>query len=468
MIRENEQVSKSVFRIAIMMLTIVTYFTSIKLAQHFVNPAIEYSSEYLTLLFLLLPVWFIGLSKTALLQIYRVNHYPKLFVQSVKFIIIATGILFGLVNLLNLTSIFKEFIFIFGIVNHAVICVSYVVANQYYMDRRRKGINLKNIIIIADEENESFIQNVASQRELGYRITMIISDSQKIFDKFSPGIRVVKKTMSMSCLIKSQIVDEVFYCKNHFNSHEIQHIMNACKEVGIVFRLNSGLINVSAQPSEIHRFNQIPFITYHNKPSNEFALSWKYIFDFSFSLMVIILWMPIFVLIGVVIKFTSKGPIIFKQKRVGLHGREFYIYKFRTMMEDAESMQAQLLDQNEVSGPVFKIKNDPRITRVGKFLRKTSMDELPQFFNVLKGDMSLVGPRPPIMNEVNQYKPWQLRRLSMRPGITCTWQIMPRRNSISFEDWMRLDLQYIDNWSLQQDILLTFKTVKAVIMGSGQ
>jgi len=176
MIRENEQVSKSVFRIAIMMLTIVTYFTSIKLAQHFVNPAIEYSSEYLTLLFLLLPVWFIGLSKTALLQIYRVNHYPKLFVQSVKFIIIATGILFGLVNLLNLTSIFKEFIFIFGIVNHAVICVSYVVANQYYMDRRRKGINLKNIIIIADEENESFIQNVASQRELGYRITMIISN----------------------------------------------------------------------------------------------------------------------------------------------------------------------------------------------------------------------------------------------------------------------------------------------------
>jgi exopolysaccharide biosynthesis polyprenyl glycosylphosphotransferase len=451
-----------------MILTIATYFTSITLAQHFVNPAIEYTSEYLTLLFLLLPVWFIGLSKTALLQIYRVNHYPKLFVQSVKFIIIATGILFGLVNLLNLTSIYKDFIFIFGIINHAVICVSYVIANQFYMNRRRKGINLKNIIIIADEENESFIQNVASQRELGYRITMIISDSQKIFEKFSPGIKVVKKTMSMSCLIKSQIVDEVFYCKNHFNSHEIQHIMNACKEVGIVFRLNSGLINLTAQPSEIHHFNQIPFITYHNKPSNEFALSWKYIFDFSFSLMVIILWMPIFVLIGVVIKFTSKGPIIFKQKRVGLHGREFYIYKFRTMMEDAESMQAQLLDQNEVSGPVFKIKNDPRITKVGKFLRKTSMDELPQFFNVLKGDMSLVGPRPPIMNEVNQYKPWQLRRLSMRPGITCTWQIMPRRNSISFEDWMRLDLQYIDNWSLQQDILLTFKTVKAVIMGSGQ
>jgi exopolysaccharide biosynthesis polyprenyl glycosylphosphotransferase len=467
MIRENEHASKEMFRISIMILTIITYFAAIKVAQSIINPAIEYSSEYLTLMFLMLPVWFIGLSKTALLLIYRVNHYPKLFVQSVKFIIIATGILFGLVNLLNL-NISKEFIFIFGIINHAVICVSYVIANQYYMSRRRNGINLKNIIIIADEENESFIENISNQRELGYKITMIISDSQKLFDKYSSSIRVVKKTMSMSCLIKSQIVDEVFYCKNHFNSNEIHHIMDACKEVGIVFRLNSQLINSSARPSEIHHFNHTPFITYHNKPSNEFALSWKYIFDFTFSLFVILLWMPIFVLIGVVIKLTSKGPVIFKQKRVGLHGREFYIYKFRTMMVDAEKMQSSLMDQNEVSGPVFKIKNDPRITRVGKFLRKTSMDELPQFFNVLKGDMSLVGPRPPIMNEVNQYKPWQLRRLSMRPGITCTWQIMPRRNSISFEDWMRLDLQYIDNWSLQQDFLLTFKTVWAVIMGSGQ
>ena len=468
MVRENELVSKSIFRIIIMILTVLIYFSSIKIAQLTINSDIKFSEEYLTLLLLLLPVWFIGLSKTALLLIYRVNHYPKLLVQAVKFILIAIGILFVLINILNLTIISKEVIFIFGIINFISILFSYLVANQYYMIRRRKGINLKNIIIIADEENESFIHNIASQRELGYRITMIITDSQKLYDKYSADIKVVKKTMSMSCLIKSQIVDEVFYCKNNFNSNEIQHIMNACKEVGVVFRLNSQLINMSAVPSEIHHFDQIPFITYHNKPSNEFALTWKYIFDFSFSLVVIILWMPIFLLIGVMIKLSSKGSVIFKQKRVGLYGREFYIYKFRTMMVDAEKMQASIMHQNEANGPVFKIKNDPRITNVGKFLRKTSLDELPQFFNVLKGDMSLVGPRPPIMKEVNQYKPWQLRRLSMRPGITCTWQIMPSRNTIPFEEWMKLDLQYIDNWSLQQDFLLTFKTVRAVIMGSGQ
>jgi exopolysaccharide biosynthesis polyprenyl glycosylphosphotransferase len=451
-----------------MVLTIITFIVSIRIAHFFVNPSIEYSTEYLALMLLMLPVWFIGLSKTSLLMIYRVNHYPQLFKQSVKFIIIATGILFGLVNLLNLNSISREVIFIFGVLNHISICISYVIANLYYMNRRKKGINLKNIIIIADEENENFIENILIHREFGYNISLIISDSTKIIEKFSDRIKVVKKTMKISCLLKSQIVDEVFYCKKHFNSLEVQSIMDSCQEIGVVFRLNSQLINMSASPSEIHHFESIPFITYQNKPSNEFALSWKYVFDFTFSLFVIVLWMPIFIIIGIMIKFTSKGPIIFKQKRVGLHGREFYIFKFRTMVIDAEKLQAKIMDQNEMSGPVFKIKNDPRINKVGSFLRKTSLDELPQFFNVLKGDMSLVGPRPPIMKEVSQYKPWQLRRLSMRPGITCIWQVMPHRNKISFEDWMKLDLQYIDNWSLQQDFMLTFKTVRAVFMGSGQ
>ena len=466
--RENEIVSKSMFRIFIMVLTIITFIVSIRIAHFFVNPSIEYSTEYLALMLLLLPVWFIGLSKTSLLMIYRANHYPQLFKQSVKFIIIATGILFGLVNLLNLKSISREVIFIFGVLNHISICISYVIANMYYMNRRKKGINLKNIIIIADEENENFIDNILIHREFGYNISLIISDSTKIIEKFSDRIKVVKKTMRISCLLKAQIVDEVFYCKKNFNSLEVQNIMDACQEVGVVFRLNSQLINMTASPSEIHHFDSIPFITYHNKPSNEFALSWKYVFDFTFSLFVIVLWMPIFIIIGIMIKFTSKGPIIFKQKRVGLHGREFYIFKFRTMVIDAEKLQVKIMDQNEMSGPVFKIKNDPRINKVGRFLRKTSLDELPQFFNVLKGDMSLVGPRPPIMKEVSQYKPWQLRRLSMRPGITCIWQVMPHRNKISFEDWMKLDLEYIDNWSLQQDFLLTFKTVRAVFMGSGQ
>jgi exopolysaccharide biosynthesis polyprenyl glycosylphosphotransferase len=244
--------------------------------------------------------------------------------------------------------------------------------------------------------------------------------------------------------------------------------MFACEEIGVTFRYHSPMLESSSMPVELVYFNSTPFLSYKNNPSNQFALSWKYIFDFIFSLIVVTLWMPILVIIGIAIKASSKGPIIFKQKRVGLHGREFEIYKFRTMVQNAEKMKAELINQNEADGPVFKIKDDPRITRIGKFLRKTNLDEFPQFFNVLKGDMSLVGPRPPIMKEVMQYKPWQLRRLSMRPGITCSWQITPQRNKISFEDWMKLDLQYIDNWSFENDLLLTFKTIRSILLGSGQ
>jgi lipopolysaccharide/colanic/teichoic acid biosynthesis glycosyltransferase len=144
------------------------------------------------------------------------------------------------------------------------------------------------------------------------------------------------------------------------------------------------------------------------------------------------------------------------------------MYKFRTMVQNAEDLKAQLMDANEADGPAFKIKDDPRVTKIGKFLRKTGLDELPQFYNILIGDMTLVGPRPPIPEEVKQYENWQLRRLSMPPGLTCTWQIKPDRNKISFEEWMKLDLQYIDNWSNKLDIILFLKTIKTVLKGSGQ
>ncbi|HEX7411814.1 MAG TPA: sugar transferase, partial [Bacteroidales bacterium] len=281
-------------------------------------------------------------------------------------------------------------------------------------------------------------------------------------------IKVLKKISSLPCLIKFHVIDEVFYCKNQINQEEVQRIIYACEEIGVIFRLHSKLLNMSTTRAELNHFDEVPFITYKNTPGNRFALSWKFIFDFTISSVVILLWLPFLFLIGLTIKVTSRGPVIFKQKRVGLRGREFYMYKFRTMVQGAENLQDKIMDQNEMDGPVFKIKNDPRITAFGKFLRKTSLDELPQFLNVLKGDMSLVGPRPPIMREVKQYEPWQLRRLSMRPGITCSWQVAPRRNSISFEEWMKLDLQYIDNWSLKQDFLLAIKTIRTVIRGGGQ
>lgn len=183
----------------------------------------------------------------------------------------------------------------------------------------------------------------------------------------------------------------------------------------------------------------------------------KRVIDIIGSLIGLIILSPILIVIGILIKLESKGPIIFSQKRIGLNGKEFNMYKLRSMVCNAEDLKETLAEQNEMSGPMFKMKDDPRITRVGKFIRKTSIDELPQLINVLKGDMSLVGPRPSLPNEVKKFESWMLKRLDVKPGLTCYWQVMGR-NNIDFENWMKLDVKYVNERSFLLDIKLIFKT----------
>lgn len=183
----------------------------------------------------------------------------------------------------------------------------------------------------------------------------------------------------------------------------------------------------------------------------------KRLTDVICSLMGLVILSPLLLIVGVIIKLESGGPIIFSQKRIGLNRKEFKMYKFRSMVVNAEEIKEELKDKNEMSGPMFKIKDDPRITKVGKFIRKTSIDELPQLFNVIKGDMSLVGPRPSLPNEVKKFEPWMLKRLDVKPGLTCYWQVMGR-NNIDFENWMKLDIKYVDEKSFWLDMKLILKT----------
>ena len=184
----------------------------------------------------------------------------------------------------------------------------------------------------------------------------------------------------------------------------------------------------------------------------------KRLIDIICSFMGLLAFSPLFIIIAIIIKFTSKGPVFFSQKRVGKYGREFDMYKFRSMVVNAEELKEKLAAQNEMSGPMFKMKDDPRVTKVGKFIRKTSLDELPQLWNVLKGDMSLVGPRPSLPKEVAQFEEWMHKRLDVKPGLTCYWQVSGR-NNIDFEDWMKLDVKYVEERNLWIDIKLIFKTV---------
>lgn len=198
--------------------------------------------------------------------------------------------------------------------------------------------------------------------------------------------------------------------------------------------------------------------TFETKDEKVIYIFLKRIIDLVCSLIGIIALSPVFLIVGIIIKLDSKGSAIFSQKRVGKGGKEFKMYKFRSMVVNAEELKEKLLHQNEMSGPMFKMKDDPRITKIGKFIRKTSIDELPQLINVIKGDMSLVGPRPSLPKEVAKFEPWMMRRLDVKPGLTCYWQVSGR-NNIDFDDWMRLDIKYVQDRSIKLDIKLIFKTV---------
>jgi lipopolysaccharide/colanic/teichoic acid biosynthesis glycosyltransferase len=198
------------------------------------------------------------------------------------------------------------------------------------------------------------------------------------------------------------------------------------------------------------------------------ALLLKRCIDLAFAACALLCLSPLFLVVGILIKLTSRGPVFFRQRRLGKNGRPFDMLKFRTMIVNAEELKPLLASMNERTGPVFKMRNDPRVTKLGRVLRKFSIDELPQFVHVLTGEMSIVGPRPPIPAEVEEYQAWHFRRLSVPPGLTCAWQVAANRHALSFDEWVRLDLRYIDGWSPALDLKLIFMTIPVVFTGRGQ
>ncbi len=252
--------------------------------------------------------------------------------------------------------------------------------------------------------------------------------------------------------------------REHFD--EIEKTIHICETEGVETWMVAAFFRTSIARAHVDEFLDLPMLVFSSTPALSWALMLKRAVDFVGSLALILLFSPVMLAIAAAIRLTSPGPIFFKQQRCTLHGRTFWMHKFRTMVSEAENLRAELEAQNEMKGPVFKMRNDPRITRVGRILRRYSLDELPQLFNVLAGHMSLVGPRPPIPAEVAKYENWQRRRLSMRSGITCLWQVSGR-NQLPFEDWMRLDLEYIDHWSIGLDFRILAQTPLAIVRGTG-
>jgi len=281
------------------------------------------------------------------------------------------------------------------------------------------------------------------------------------------GLPYLGPVAALEEVLHSRVVDEVAVCLPLSALDKLRWVIEVCEAEGKQVRVPVDFWPMRLFRGRLMEFEGTPLLTLSCGPDKEAALLAKRLFDVGFSALVLALASPLLFLIAVLIKLDSPGPVFFVQERVGLHGRRFKLYKFRTMVKDAEKMLPALLSANEADGPAFKLKNDPRVTRVGRILRRTSLDELPQFINVLKGDMSVVGPRPPLPHEVEQYDRAWRRRLSVKPGITCIWQATAR-NHASFEEWVKMDLEYIDNWSLWLDLKLVARTALAVLGMTGQ
>jgi len=335
---------------------------------------------------------------------------------------------------------------------------------------RLRGRNLRDMLIVGTNPRAvQFARKVRDNHFLGYRVIGFVDQEWPGLGEFSQsGFSLACDFDGLLSYLRSSVVDEVVVALPMRSLHSrASEVAMICEEQGILVRFISNLFDGKISRPQVEVMEGDSLISHHSVRLEGWAVVAKRTVDILVSASMSLLLLPVFVLTALLIKVTSPGPVFFVQKRLGLNKRHFGIYKFRTMVVDAEKRMKDIEHLNEVSGPVFKIKNDPRITPIGKFLRKTSIDELPQLFNVLKGDMSLVGPRPlPLRDYEGFSEDWQRRRFSVRPGVTCLWQI-GGRSSISFEQWMELDLQYIDRWSLLLDFKILLKTIPAVLKGSG-
>jgi exopolysaccharide biosynthesis polyprenyl glycosylphosphotransferase len=282
-----------------------------------------------------------------------------------------------------------------------------------------------------------------------------------------PRWPVLGRIETLPSIVENNIVDDVIFAVGRRDLDRMEDLFLALQERGIRTRFALRLFPHSKAKVELEELDGVPLLSFSPAPSSVVALAAKRSLDIALSSLLLVLGLPIIVVIAAAIKLTSSGTVLYRQTRCGLNGRLFTLYKFRTMEEGAHEKRRELLALNEMTGPAFKLRRDPRVTGIGRILRRFSLDELPQFWNVLRGEMSMVGPRPPIPEEVAQYKPWQRRRLAMKPGLTCLWQISGRSDTRDFNEWMQLDLEYIDSWSPTLDVKILLKTIPVVLSGKG-
>ncbi len=360
----------------------------------------------------------------------------------------------------------------FGIIGSVTIILKKFLEISSLHVLRQKGLNVKYIVLFAASNNfKDIIQKINDNPEYGLEVVGLVTAENNGINNIKkeglgPTVPVYDGINGLEKVLTERVVDYVLFIDYKNIESYVEKGLGICEQHGAEAWLKADFFHMNIAKQEVDDLFGTPVIIFRSSPKFSGAVIIKRFLDIVISLGFFLLALPVFALIAIAIKMESPGPVIFSQKRGGLNGRIFTLYKFRSMTSDAEQRKQELERFNEMSGPVFKLTNDPRVTNVGKFLRRFSLDELPQLINIIKGDMSLVGPRPLIDYEVVKLMGFQRRRLRMRPGLTCLWQIRGRSN-VDFTKWIEYDLEYVDNWNLAMDFYILFKTLFVVFAGKG-
>ena len=365
-------------------------------------------------------------------------------------------------------DISRTYVLLIGAVDFSLLLVGrYVSYNGIAWMRKRLRRYHYFLIVGCGTRAHEMASLIEESRGMGLRLVGFVdpnSEGSQLSDRF--GDYKVFPAQSVAKLLEDNVIDEVIFAVNMQELARLEPLMAYCANVGVKTRVQLEFLPAPFSRIYLENFRDVPLLSLSSAPESELLLLLKRMADVVVAAVSLVVLAPVLLAIAAAIRITSPGNVMFRQTRCGLGGRKFTMYKFRSMVNNAEQLRAELHQFNELDGPAFKISEDPRITPVGRVLRRFSVDELPQLWNILRGDMSFVGPRPAIPDEVGKYEPWQRRRLRMRPGLTCIW-VLEGRSDVEFHRWIQLDLAYIDNWSLWLDCKIFFRTIPIVITGKG-
>jgi exopolysaccharide biosynthesis polyprenyl glycosylphosphotransferase len=433
--------------------------------------------NYYLLLLLIIIIWYVTLDFLHVEYRYGAIMTFPLVMNLLKGVTLSTAILVVCMYIFKFTDVSRLLIFLFYLMDLIVLILARWLIDRLIVSKRKDHYFHRQILILGSRDAaQELIQIIKNQKESIIQVVGCIELSREDVGKtVACDVKVIGTLDDLRDIMLNRVIDEVLITMPLNEIKNSEWYLSFINTFGITVRIipywyiRKFMTSHTFHFVKVEQFLSEPALVISRVQKNQDAMAIKSIMDYVLALFALIITFPLFVIIPCLIKLFSPGPVFYKQIRSGQDGRKFPLYKFRSMVIGAEEQQYTLIELNEADGPAFKIKKDPRIIPyIGKFLRKFGLDELPQFLNVIRGEMSIVGPRPPTPAEVDKYELWQRRRLSMKPGITCIWQIQPGRNDITFNQWMDMDMDYIDHWSLRLDMVLILKTIPAMLLGQGR